>query len=443
MAIAAKPPPRAPFGSYRLAGYAMLLVLAIGIVQVVASILFYEAIDRQALYEDHARRVAELLIVGDRVHRVDPALTAQLMKSSHLDVTVAGRAMVGASGRGDRALADIRRHIMIWEPSLADRPLTLNVVRGERSRRDLVGSMQLHDGAWLNFRSRDISTGWPIVLRATVMTLAITLLCVGAGIFVLRLLTAPLHRLADAVSGPHQGHSLPLKESGPSDVRSIARSFNELQARIADLEDDQSRSFEAISHDLRTPLSRLKIASDFVSDSDVSRIVRSSADEMEALLMSLQRFLRAQHVESVAEPVDLVALVDELVAPAGDRVTLRAPEQAHMATYREPLALALDPLIENALHYGRKVEVAIERVGPGWRIEIADDGPGISEALFEKILDPFFRLDEARARDTDGFGLGIPTAHRLLQRFGGSLAFRNRPEGGLVVRVDVPLPERG
>jgi len=430
---------RPSFGPRRLVGYAMLMLLAMAIVQVGASVIFYEAIDRQALYEDHARRVAELLLVSDRVHDRDPAATAPLMSSRYLDVKIGNHPKLRRSG-GGKDIAEIRDYILAWEPILAARPLRLAIVGAEKGRRDLIGSMQFDDGTWLNFRSRDISSSWPIVLRAIALTVSLTLLCVGFGLLALRKLAAPLRRLSEAMAHPEALHA-PLDESGPADLRGLARSFNAMQARIADLEDDQSRSFEAISHDLRTPLSRLKLASDFVSDSDIGRIVRSSADEMEALLMSLQRFLRAQHLESAVERLDLTLLVRSVIERFDERVRFVGPAQAMATTYAEPLRTALDPLIENALHHGTTAEIAILRAGGGWWIEISDDGPGIPEEHLEAILDPFYRVDEARARDTDGFGLGIPTAHRLLQRFGGDLSFRNAPTGGLIVRVVVPIVE--
>jgi signal transduction histidine kinase len=231
--------------------------------------------------------------------------------------------------------------------------------------------------------------------------------------------------------------SAALRESGPAELRDLARSLNDVQARISGLETDQAKSFEAISHDLRTPLSRLKIASDFVDDSDISRIVSSSTEEMEAMLMSLQSFLRAQHMTADAAEVDLVAMVRDLLASLPGETSLDAPPVALVRTYREPLLLALTPLVENALQYGERARVTISGQDSHWRIEIADDGPGIPEDCFDAVLDPFFRLDSSRARNTAGFGLGIPTAHRLLQRFGGRLSFRNGGPG-LIACVDVP-----
>ncbi len=160
--------------------------------------------------------------------------------------------------------------------------------------------------------------------------------------------------------------------------------------------------------------------------------------------MSLQQYLRAQHLTADAEPVDLTAAVDNLLMAFDGQTSLSAPDTpALVLTWREPLLLALRPLVENALHYGTSVRVVItadEDMPTAWYITITDDGPGIPETYFDAILDPFFRLNDERARDTDGFGLGIPTAHQLLQRFGGNLSFSNAgPEGGLVARVTVPL----
>ncbi|TNE30342.1 MAG: HAMP domain-containing protein [Sphingomonadales bacterium] len=423
--------------SHRLAGYAMVLILIIGTVEVIASVLFYEAIDRQALREDHARRVAELLVVSDRVHRLAPGDTAATMTTHHLDAATATAPAIVRSGAADE-ITEIHDHILRWEPELARRSLALDVERGSDGGRDLVGSMRLGDGIWLNFRSRDLSTGWPIVLRATAMTLLITVICLAIGFYALRLLTEPLRRLSAAAAEMGHGHMVRLREAGPSDLRELARSFNDMQARIEGLTDDQARTFEAISHDLRTPLSRLKLASDFVAEGEVAKIVSSSADEMEAMLRSLQRFLYAQHLECDPEPVDLTAATRDLLAPFGERAKLKAPARVEVTTWREPLLLALQPLVENALHYGNRADLRIASAGEDWTIEIADDGPGIPEDCFEKILDPFFRLDSARARDTAGFGLGIPTAHRLLERFGGKLEFRNGTMGGLIARVTVP-----
>lgn len=415
----------------------MLLIIVIAIVQFAASAAFYEAIDRQTLHEDHARRVAELLVISARMESVDPRVAGRIMTTSHLHATVSAIPVTpGSDWAAD--VGKIRHLILQWEPMLAEKKLLLGIERGPNRRLDLVGSMLLSNGAWLNFRSQDIASSWPIALRATLMSLLITLICLAAGLYAVHFLTAPLRRLSLAADMIGNGPSLALRETGPSDVRKLTRSFNDMQSQIAGLVSEQAKSFEAISHDLRTPLSRLKIAADFVADGEISQIVSSSANEMEALLMSLQAFLYAQHLMAEPEPFDLVAMTSAVLAPFGNRVRLQAPPRAELRGYREPMTLALRPLVENAIQFADRVEISIAAIDSQWVIEIADDGAGIDEAFFESILDPFFRLDDSRPRNTAGFGLGIPTAHRLMQRYGGRLAFRNADSGGLVVSIHVP-----
>ena len=435
-----KPAPRHGPNLSRLAVRAATLLLLLAFVQALASLLFYNAIDKETLREDHARRVAELLVVSQRLHEVAPQELARTMSTVHLEVALDAVPHV-APGPQDEAVGEIRKHILRWEPSLGAKALVLGIEPSLHGYRDLVGAMQLPDGRWLNFRSRDISSGWPIALRATVLTLITAVLGLGLALWSLRIMTRPLRELTDAADAIGQGKVVPVRESGPDDLRSLARSMNAMQARIAAMLEDQARSFEAISHDLRTPLSRVTIAADLIDDAEIAGLVRDSTVEMEAMLMSLQQYLRAQHLAAAPEPVDLgAALADLLGGVFPGQARLEVAPGATVLTYREPLLLVLRALVENAIHYGGFAEVRVmpEAQG-GWTITVEDTGPGIPEDQFERILAPFYRIDEARARDTAGFGLGIPTAHRLLQRFGGALAFGRAPGGGLLVRVTVPV----
>ena len=301
--------------------------------------------------------------------------------------------------------------------------------------------MQVADGAWLNFQSHDIAKMWPIALSAMVMTLLTFAACLGVGLVAIRLLTNPLRRMSEAAEAIGEGRRVTIRENGPADLRDLAHAMNEMQDRIAKLIEDQARSFEAISHDLRTPLARQKVAAGLIADAEIREIVEDSADEMEALLQSLQQFLRAQHLTAEPELVDLGAALRDLIAPYGDKVRLRESAHAQLRTYREPLLLALRALLDNASRFADHAEVAIDREGRDWIVAISDDGPGIPPDHFDDVLAPFFRLDDARRRTTAGFGLGIPTAHLLLRRFGGELLFRPSAEGGLTVCVRVPRAE--
>lgn len=425
------------FRSWRLPAQAAILLLLIGLVQLAGSLLFYQSIDRQTLREDHARRIAELLVVSERIHAIDPRQVIAVMSTRHLEAEVADRPRVTHATTA-RPLGSIAGEVVRWEPALKGRELHLAYSSGPVGRRDLVGSMRLADGHWLNFRSSDIGSMWPVATRAMVLTLLTALACLAVGLVALSVLTRPLRRLARAADAIGHGQRVDIHEQGSADLRDLAHAMNVMQERIARLVEDQARSFEAISHDLRTPLSRQRVAVDLLEDRELAEIMGTSIDEMEGLIGSLQGYLRAQHVASDPSEVDLRALVDAVAAPHGDRVQVSGPDLAPAITYVEPVRLALAALVDNAVRFGGAAQVGLHHAAEGWSIEVDDPGPGIPARHFADVLTPFFRVDAARSRDVPGFGLGIPTAHRLMMRFGGELVFEARAAGGMVARIRVP-----
>ncbi len=422
----------------RYAAYVAILFLLLGLVQLGGSLLFYQEIGRQTVREDHARRVAELLVVSDRMYALAPEQTARSMTTRHLSATVSPRPSVRRPA-SDAVLKRIARQIVTWEPSLAGRSLNLSLTDAGLGERDLVGSIALGDGQWLNFRSRDISTIWPVAWWAIGLTFIISALCLGFGLLALHLLGRPLRRVTEAAEAIGHGREVVIAETGPRDLRKLAQAMNTMQKRIFALIEDQAKAFEAISHDLRTPLSRQKAICALVDDAELAGILDGSVVEMDGLLNSLQDYLQAQHMTARPESLDLVALVRDLAAEYGDAVSLEAPPQVLVTIFREPVATATRALVENAVQYGERACVRIERCRAGWTIAIEDDGPGIPEEFLTRILEPFFRLDEARQRNTRGFGLGIPTAHRLMMRFGGKLTFGAGRAKGVSAVLEIPV----
>lgn len=425
--------------SPRFAIHIAFVFMALGVVQLVGSLAFYQMIDRQTLRDDHARRVAELLVVSERMHLLAPAETARSMTTRHLRAEVSNTPTVAAPSE-DEMLADLAQRITAWEPSLRGRELHL-ATRGQRGHsKDLAGSLRLADGAWLNFRSSDISTMWPVAGRATVLTLLLSAAFLGIGLLLIHLIGKPLRRLTAAAEAIGQGRQVAIAEDGPKDLRNLAHSMNVMQERIDRLLRDQAASFDAISHDLRTPLARQKVAAGLVDDAELGELLIQSVDEMGELLDSLQAYLRVQYLTAEAEQLDLVAFLKEELAKFDKAVPLNAPARAIVPTFREPLAIALQALVENALQYAGAAQVTLRKHAGNWIIDIADKGPGMAEEYFQPVLEPFFRLDEARQRNTKGFGLGIPIAHRLMMRFNGALSFSTPDDGaGLTVHLQVPI----
>lgn len=416
------------------------LVVGLGVVQLAASVLFYQYIDRQTLRNDQARRIAELLVVSERLHGLAPERTSRTMSTRFLTAVVAPRPSV-ARPATHADLAAITREIEQWEPALAGKALRLARVANGKGEDDLIGSIRLPGNRWLNFRSLDSSSMWPVATRAIVLTVASTAVLILAGLFLLHRLARPLRHLSSAADAIGRGRRMAIAEKGPKDLRALAGGMNLMQSRIAALLKEQAQSFEAISHDLRTPLARQKVVAELLDDPELSTMLAANVDEMDDLLASLQQFLRAQHLTAHAETIDLATLVQASAERFGSAVTVPHRAQVVTTTFVEPLAIALSVLIENALQYGSTAQILFGSAGWGRvTISVDDDGPGLPEAHFEDVLDPFFRLDQARARNTRGFGLGIPTAHRLMTRFNGGLSFGRSPAGGLRATIIVPTP---
>jgi signal transduction histidine kinase len=419
----------------RLVGRVALLIAGIALLQFVATILLYERISRDSVREDHARRVAELLEVSERLHEAGEPDLARIMSTQHLDVWLTQAPAVDGRPE-DHGVRKIAALVREWEPSLAQAPLYMEVERRE-ARDHLIGSMRLSDGEWLNFRSTDLSSPWPIIAWASFITLVLTALCVLFATLALWQLGAPLRQLTQATNRIGEGGRVLIEEQGSTDLRNLSRAFNAMQERIARMLADQAKAFVAISHDLRTPLSRLKLSADFIEPQDMRELVDSNVAEMAAMIASLQAFLEVEEEEDELEEVVLSEIVREASSAWGDRVLIQGGD-VRATTFPNVLRLALEPLIENAIQYGELAEIAIARDERGSLIVIRDRGPGLADEHLPELIEPFFRGDQARARNTPGFGLGIPRAHRLLQRFGGALSFSKGQRGGLEVAVRPP-----
>ncbi|WP_369058249.1 ATP-binding protein [Caulobacter sp. 73W] len=415
----------------------ILVVVAVVVVQLLASVAFYQAIDRQTLREDHARRIAEFLVVGDRVSELDANLH-DVMTSRYLEASIGDR-QPDWPERRDRNAEAIEGYVRLWEPSLAGRPLRLWTEASPGGRHDLIGAMALKDGRWLTFRSSDFPRSWPIALRAVATTLVFSLACVALGAWALRQMGAPLRRLAQAARRVGQGPAVVVTPEGPPELADLGRAFNDMQGRITTLIEDEARAMEALSHDLRTPLSRLKLASDLIGPADVRGLVSDNVDELEEMLRSLSAWLRAQHQPSTAEETDLAALVQQVLARWPKTARYEGPATLVTHAHRGPLEQALVQLVDNAVRHGGSATVRLEMADDAPLLTVLDDGPGLSPESLARVYEPFFRGDPARARDTAGFGLGIPTADRLLRRFGGALSIANRDGGGLEAKVRPPV----
>ncbi len=309
----------------------------------------------------------------------------------------------------------------------------------------LSASVQLADGRWLNVETRfprvSAAAAVPSLISTGVMAVAISVIVV----LMIRRLTRPMADLALAAERLGRGETVPpVPERGPEDVRQTTRAFNRMHGRLQRFVQDRTRMLAAISHDLRTPLTSLRLRAEFVDDDDTRTKILETLDEMERMTEATLAFAREEARREDTRTVDLAALVESLCEDLRDldmEVTYSGPQSLLYPCRSVSLKRALRNLIENAVTYGRRALVTLAPADQGVQITIDDDGPGIAEADFERAFAPFVRLEESRSQETGGIGLGMAIARSIVRGHGGDIMLANREGGGL--RVTLHLPRAG
>jgi signal transduction histidine kinase len=294
---------------------------------------------------------------------------------------------------------------------------------------------QLQDGRWITLTQRlpEETFAWPYKLLLTLAVLLVSVIALT--LLAVRWLTRPLGVLATAAD--ELGRDIrraPLAEQGPVEVQRAAAAFNTMQARLQTYLREREQMLAAVSHDLRTPITRLRLRAELIEDEALRAKFARDLAEMESMTTAALDFLRGAHVSEALQPVDVAALLESLqsdMEEAGHAVQVHA--QATAPYPARPLALkrCLTNLIENAIKYGKSAEVRLEDDGRELRITVADHGPGIPEAELERVFEPFYRVESSRSRETGGVGLGLSVARDIVRAHGGELTLRNRPAGGL------------
>lgn len=300
----------------------------------------------------------------------------------------------------------------------------------------------LSGGEWLRFRGEapdDIfAQPWHVLFNLAAMLLAIVLLVV----FVARGTVRPLTELARAAHGLADDLKRPpLPEAGPSEVREAAQAFNAMQRRIRAGIEERENFLAAVSHDLKTPVTRLRLRAEMLQDAGLRERFRRDADDMQQLIDGALDFLRGKSVEEPVQPIDLVALVESVVDDFSGmgEVSLEAPAALRFDGRPRALQRALSNLIDNALKYGGRAGVTLAGLPAGVRITVEDDGPGVPAAELAKICDPFYRIEGSRNRDTGGTGLGLAIVRQIARSHGGEVEVVNRAEGGLRSSLHFPF----
>jgi signal transduction histidine kinase len=278
------------------------------------------------------------------------------------------------------------------------------------------------------------------VITVLFAVISVTLL----GLWAARALTAPLSSFAKAAENfSLNGAAAPLPERGPEEIRSVAKALNRMRERITALIDDRTKMLAAISHDLRTPITRMRLRSEFIEDDTHRSRMLGDLDQMRLMLESVLSFLRNDRKLESMTLVDVATtlqLVTDQFADMGHKVTYDGPEHA-MATVRpDDLHRSVTNLVENAVRFGAETTIRLRMSPHTVTIEVEDDGPGISDPRKDVMLEPFVRGDDARNMDeAEGFGLGLSIARAIVLAHGGELSLHDRQPHGLLVRIQLPV----
>ena len=306
----------------------------------------------------------------------------------------------------------------------------------------LAVAIPLNDGQWLSFNAA-VANASPIYSYQFIIAMIVmALIIIVASIWAARRVTAPLTALAGAAQRLGQDvNAPPIAETGTVETRQASRAFNEMQVRLRELIENRTRLLAAISHDLRTPLTLLRLRAENVPDAEEREKMLSTIADMDAMVGATLAFARDEMTSEPERRADLTALVESIVddmADIGRDVTLAPAEQILVDCRPTALKRALTNLIDNALKYGNKAQVAIARAPKAVEITVDDEGPGIPEEELARVFQPFYRVEGSRSRETGGVGLGLAIAKSLIERHQGALTLSNRASGGLRARIVLP-----
>jgi signal transduction histidine kinase len=301
---------------------------------------------------------------------------------------------------------------------------------------------ELSDGQLIAFRmARDDSRNLPfgVALMIAFMIASTALLSIWA----VRRLVSPLAKFATAVDrfGTHD-HEAALKEEGPTEIRQATAAFNRMRERILRLIEDRTRMLMAISHDLRTPLTRLRLRVEELAEEAPKRRMLEDIELMDASIASAISYVREGGTAEALEAADLPSLIETICdqfEDAGHPIVYEGPRRLTVRCLPLALGRALTNLIDNAVKFGASVTVRVETAGAhDVSIEVEDDGPGIPDVEKLLVLEPFYRADAAR-RSVGGFGLGLAIVLAVARHHNGTLMLLDRAPHGLRARLTIPV----
>lgn len=301
---------------------------------------------------------------------------------------------------------------------------------------------QLSDGTWVGML-QGLPEDHFLIPGKLISTLLVLLLSVvGLSLWAVRWVTRPLASLGQAAEALGRDINRPPlnEDQGAKEVQHAAKAFNTMQKRITNYVRERERFFAAISHDLKTPITRLRLRAELLEDESTRENILHDINDMEIMTAATLEFLRGEQQHETPQAMDIMALLETLQddrQAMGQNVEVSGESKPYAA---QPMALrrCLENLMDNAIKYGDWAKVSVTDTEQQLTIRIIDHGPGIAEQQLNEVFKPFHRLESSRSRETGGVGLGLTIARGIAQAHGGDLTLRNHSEGGLEATLVLP-----
>ncbi len=317
---------------------------------------------------------------------------------------------------------------------------------GPMPARFLDVSVFLPDGQELVFRTAAPQPGPPLPPQIFIQLGVLTCILAVVLFFMTRSITRPLSDLAHAAESVGRGaRHAPLAERGAREVRNATRAFNTMQERLQRYLDSRTRVLAAMSHDLRTPLTRLRLRAESIADPALRDRFAADLDEMNGMVKGALGLFRDLNDEEPLESVDIDVLLEKLqveFAETGGEIVIEGRTAGPLPARPKALKRCLANLLHNAIKYGGRAKVLVSD-GTEVVLRIQDEGTGIPEEYLEQVFEPFFRVEGSRNRDTGGTGLGLCIARDVAQGHGGAIKLANLPSGGLEATLFLPRTTSG
>jgi signal transduction histidine kinase len=307
----------------------------------------------------------------------------------------------------------------------------------------LTASLRFADGQWLNFTEPNTPVGPILSVDSLPLYALIAGLVVATSIWSLRRLTAPYRMMETAVK--RIGNDLkspPIAETGSREIRTAAKAVNAMQARLRDYVEDREHLAAALAHDLRTPLTRMRLRLELLRKSAVRAALAHDLADIEDIASSVIDFATFEVTEEKSERIDFWSLV-ESVADGYEEVSFDDDNTRSrgLICVARPIALrrCVTNLVQNAVTYGKKAHLSLRQSEKIITLTIRDEGPGIPQAELDAVFGSFVRLEQSRNRQTGGLGLGLTIARNIARSAGGDVSLSNHPGGGLLTELRLPL----